>query len=111
MESVKLDFELPEVNHPYKKMSFTKTEKGKNMQTVGNLVIAIINPDYCKKDKILIGDIFFDTFRNEIRIRGMIAGEKGIGESKIKFWDDILNNRLGIEIERKYKINYGKNKI
>lgn len=111
MRSVKLDFELPEVNHPYKKMSFTKTEKGKNMQTVGNLVIAIINPDYCKKDKILIGDIFFDTFRNEIRIRGRIASEKGIGESKVRSWDDILNNRLGIEIERKYKINYSKNKI
>lgn len=78
MRSVKLDFEFPEVNHPYKKMSFRKTEKGKNMQTVGNLVIAIINPDYCKKDKILIGDIFFDTFKMKLELEEglLVSGSK-----------------------------------
>lgn len=47
MEFVNFDFYEKELNQPYKKMEFTKTEKGKVSQTIGNLVIALMNPDYC----------------------------------------------------------------
>ena len=53
MELVKLDFYEKELNQSYKKMEFIKTEKGKVSQPTGNVVIALMNPDYCEKQGVL----------------------------------------------------------
>lgn len=44
-------------------------------------------------------------------IQGKIVGEKGINPRKIRLWDDNLNNRLGLEIEEHFGINYNANKM
>ena len=57
------------------------------------------------------GQIFYDKFTNEIKIQGKIIGEKGIRPNQIRLWDDSLNNRLGLEIEKHFSLNYNTNKM
>ena len=61
--------------------------------------------------KIIDGQIFFDKFTNEIKFQGKIIGERNIKENQIRLWDDSLNNRLGLEIEKHFGINYNANKM
>lgn len=111
MKLVNLNFYEKELNQSYKKMEFTKTEKGKVSQSIGNLVIALMNPDYCRKQGVLKGQIFWDSFSNEIKLQGYLIGEKEFNKNSIRLWDDSMNNRLGLEIEKRFKINYNSNKM
>ncbi|MGO3751730.1 MAG: VapE domain-containing protein [Peptoniphilaceae bacterium] len=111
MELVNLEFYEKELNQSYKKMEFTKTEKGKVSQSIGNLVIALMNPDYWQKQGVLKGQIFWDSFSNEIKLQGYLIGEKHFNKKTIRLWDDSMNNRLGLEIEKRFKINYNSNKM
>ncbi|MGO1580127.1 MAG: VapE domain-containing protein [Peptoniphilaceae bacterium] len=111
MKLVNLNFYEKELNQSYKKMEFTKTEKGKVSQSIGNLVIALMNPYYCKKQGVFKGQIFWDNFSNEIKLQGYLIGEKGFNKNSIRLWDDAMNNRLGLEIEKRFKINYNSNKM
>lgn len=109
MNEFKLVF--PESEQSYQYMEFIETEKGGIRQIISNLNIAIMNPKYCQAKKIYQGQIFFDEFTNEIKFQGKIIGEKGIDVSQIRLWDDTLNNRLGLEIEKHFGINYNANKM
>ena len=60
MELVNLEFYEKELNQSYKKMEFTKTEKGKVSQSIGNLVIALMNPN--------LSPFGADSLRNGIAI-------------------------------------------
>lgn len=92
-------------------MEFAETEKGKIVQSIGNLVIALMNPDYCKKQGVLNGQLFWDNFSNEIKLQGYLIGEEGFNKNSIRLWDDSMNNRLGLEIEKRFRINYNSNKM
>lgn len=77
----------------------------------GNNVTVLLNPKYCKAKKIYEGQIFYAKFTNEIKFQGKIIGEKGIKQKQIRLWDDSLNKRLGLEIEKHFGLNYNANKM
>ncbi len=107
------DFKLEsqEIDQSYSHMDLQKTLKGNIKQSVGNLVTVLLNPKYSKAKKLYEGQIFYDKFTNEIKIQGKIIGEKGIRPNQIRLWDDSLNNRLGLEIEKQFDLNYNANKM
>lgn len=109
MNEFKLAF--PEIKQTYSLIDLQKTEKGYVRQITGNIVTAILNPKYCKAKKIIEGQIFYDKFTNEIKFQGCITGERNIRPNQIRLWDDSLNNRLGLEIEKHFGINYNANKM
>jgi len=109
MKDFKLEF--PEVDQSYSLMDLQKTLKGSVKQTTGNLVTVLLNPKYCRAKKLYDGQIFYDIFTNEIKIQGKIIGEKGFNPNQIRLWDDSLNNRLGLEIEKHFGLNYNTNKM
>ncbi len=109
MNEFKLHF--PEIKQTYQYMDFIETEKGEVRQIISNLNIALMNPKYCLKEKLYQGQIFYDSFTKEIKFQGKIIGEKEINPNKIRLWDDTLNNRLGLEIEKRFGINYNANKM
>lgn len=109
MTDIKLKF--PEIDQTYAFLDVQITDKGTVRQITGNIVTAILNPQYCQNQKIIDGQIFFDKFTNEIKFQGKIIGERNIKENQIRLWDDSLNNRLGLEIEKHFGINYNANKI
>lgn len=109
MKELKLKF--PELDQTYSHMAMKMTEKGQVKQIIGNIVTVILNPNYCKKKKIIEGQIFYDKFTNEIKVQGKIIGERNISPNQIRLWDDALNNRLGLEIEKHFGINYNANKM
>lgn len=109
MNEFKLHF--PEIKQTYQYMDFIETEKGEVRQIISNLNIALMNPKYCLKEKLYQGQIFYDSFTKEIKFQGKIIGEKGINPNKIRLWDDTLSNRLGLEIEKRFGINYNANKM
>lgn len=111
MKNIKLNFDDKNLDQSYKNMEFTKTEKDKVTQSIGNLVIALMNPDYCKKYELIKGQIFWDSFSNEIKFQGYLIGEKEFSKNSIRLWDDSMNNRLGLEIEKRFMINYNSNKM
>lgn len=109
MKEFKLVF--PEIDQSYSLIDLQKTVKGNVKQTTGNIVTVLLNPKYCKAKKIYEGQIFYDKFTNEIKFQGKIIGEKGIKLNQIRLWDDSLNNRLGLEIEKHFDLNYNANKM
>lgn len=109
MTDIKLKF--PEIDQTYAFLDLQTTDKGTVRQITGNIVTAILNPKYCQNQKIIDGQIFFDKFTNEIKFQGKIIGERNIKENQIRLWDDSLNNRLGLEIEKHFGINYNANKM
>jgi predicted P-loop ATPase len=109
MKDFKLEFR--EIDQSYSHMDLQKTLKGNVKQSVGNLVTVLLNPKYSKAKKLYEGQIFYDKFTNEIKIQGKIIGEKGIRPNQIRLWDDSLNNRLGLEIEKHFDLNYNANKM
>ena len=109
MKDFKLEFQ--EIDQSYSHMDLQKTLKGNVKQSVGNLVTVLLNPKYSKAKKLYEGQIFYDIFTNEIKIQGKIMGEKGIRANQIRLWDDSLNNRLGLEIEKHFDLNYNANKM
>ena len=109
MKDFKLEFQ--EIDQSYSHMDLQKTLKGNVKQSVGNLVTVLLNPKYSKAKKLYEGQIFYDKFTNEIKIQGKIIGEKGIRPNQIRLWDDSLNNRLGLEIEKHFDLNYSANKM
>ncbi len=109
MNELKLVF--PEIDQTYSYIDLQTTDKGHVRQITGNIVTAILNPKYCKKKKIIEGQIFYDKFTNEIKFQGQIIGERNIRPNQIRLWDDSLNNRLGLEIEKHFGINYNANKM
>jgi hypothetical protein len=109
MNELKLAF--PEIKQTYSLIDLQKTEKGYVKQITGNIVTIILNPKYCKAKKIIEGQIFYDKFTNEIKFQGSITGERNIKPNQIRLWDDSLNNRLGLEIEKHFGINYNTNKM
>ena len=109
MKDFKLEFQ--EIDQSYSHMDLQKTLKGNVKQSVGNLVTVLLNPKYSKAKKLYEGQIFYDKFTNEIKIQGKIIGEKGIRPNQIRLWDDSLNNRLGLEIEKHFDLNYNANKM
>lgn len=109
MREFKLVF--PEIDQSYSLIDVKKTVKGSVKQTTGNIVTVLLNPKYCKAKKIYEGQIFYDKFTNEIKFQGRIIGERDIKESQIRLWDDSLNNRLGLEIEKYFGLNYNANKM
>jgi len=109
MKDFKLEFQ--EIDQSYSHMDLQKTLKGNVKQSVGNLVTVLLNSKYSKAKKLYEGQIFYDKFTNEIKIQGKIIGEKGIRPNQIRLWDDSLNNRLGLEIEKHFDLNYNANKM
>ena len=109
MKDFKLEFQ--EIDQSYSLMDLQKTFKDNVKQSVGNLVTVLLNPKYSKAKKLYEGQIFYDKFTNEIKIQGKIIGEKGIRPNQIRLWDDSLNNRLGLEIEKHFDLNYSANKM
>lgn len=109
MKDFKLEFQ--EIDQSYSHMDLQKTLKGNIKQSVGNLVTVLLNPKYSKAKKLFEGQIFYDKFTNEIKILGKIIGEKEIRPNQIRLWDDSLNNRLGLEIEKHFDLNYNANKM
>ncbi len=109
MNEFKLVF--PESKQTYQYMDFMETEKGTVRQIVSNLNIALMNPKYCQAKRIYEGQIFFDEFTKEIKFQGKIVGEKGVHPNQIRLWDDSLTNRLGLEIEKHFGLNYNANKM
>lgn len=109
MKDFKLEFQ--EIDQSYSHMDLQKTLKRNVKQSVGNLVTVLLNPKYSKAKKLYEGQIFYDKFTNEIKIQGKIIGEKGIRPNQIRLWDDSLNNRLGLEIEKHFDLNYNANKM
>ena len=109
MKDFKLEFQ--EIDQSYSHMDLQKTLKGNVKQSVGNQVTVLLNPKYSKAKKLYEGQIFYDKFTNEIKIQGKIIGEKGIRPNQIRLWDDSLNNRLGLEIEKHFDLNYNANKM
>lgn len=109
MKEFKLVF--PEIDQSYSLIDVKKTVKGSVKQTTGNIVTVLLNPKYCKAKKIYEGQIFYDKFTNEIKFQGRIIGEREIKENQIRLWDDSLNNRLGLEIEKYFGLNYNSNKM
>ena len=63
----------------------------------------LVNPLFCKEEKIIDGTIFFDTCSMTVRFFGMLKGEKQ-KENEIRKWNDHLTNLLGVEIEREFGI-------
>jgi predicted P-loop ATPase len=109
MKDFKLEFQ--DIDQSYSLMDLQKTLKGSVKQSIGNLVTVLLNPKYSKAKKLYDGQIFYDKFTNEIKIQGKIIGEKGIRPNQIRLWDDSLNNRLGLEIEKHFSLNYNTNKM
>ena len=109
MSEFKLEF--PEISQTFAHMNLQKTNKGTVKQTTGNLVTAILNPKYCQAKKIYSGQIFYDKFTNEIKFQGKLTGEEDVNPNQIRLWDDALNNRLGLEIEKHFEINYNPNRV
>lgn len=109
MKEFKLSF--PEIDQSYSLIDLQKTVKGNVKQITGNIVTVLLNPKYCRAKKIYEGQIFYDKFTNEIKFQGKIIGEKGIKLNQIRLWDDSLNNRLGLEIEKHFGLNYNANKM
>ncbi len=109
MSEFKLHFS--ETKQTYQYMDFIETKKGGVRQIISNLNIALMNPKYCLKEKLYQGQIFYDSFAKEIKFQGKIIGEKGVNPNKIRLWDDTLNNRLGLETEKHFGINYNANKM
>lgn len=109
MSEFKLHF--PEIKQTYQYMDFIENKKGGIRQIISNLNIALMNPKYCLKEKLYQGQIFYDSFTKEIKFQGNIIGEKGVTPNRIRLWDDTLNNRLGLEIEKHFGINYNANKM
>ncbi len=109
MKEFKLVF--PEIEQTYTNMDLQKTIKGNVKQIIGNIVTVLLNPKYCKAKKIYEGQIFYDKFTNEIKFQGRIIGEREIKTNQIRLWDDSLNNRLGLEIEKYFGLNYNANKM
>ena len=103
MREFKLVF--PEIDQSYSLPILKKTVKGSVKQTTGNIVTVLLNPKYCKSKKIYEGQIFYDKFTNEIKFQGRIIGEREIKENQIRLWDESLNNRLGLEIEKYFGLN------
>ena len=58
MNEFKLTF--PELDQTYSHMAMKMTEKGQVKQIIGNIVTTILNPNYCKKKKIIEGQIIMD---------------------------------------------------
>lgn len=109
MKEFKLVF--PEIEQTYTNMDLQKTIKGNVKQITGNIVTVLLNPKYCRTKKIYEGQIFYDKFTNEIKFQGKIIGERDIKPNQIRLWDDSLNNRLGLEIEKHFGLNYNANKM
>lgn len=109
MKEFKLSF--PEIDQSYSLIDLQKTVKGNVKQITGNIVTVLLNPKYCRAKKIYEGQIFYDKFTNEIKFQGKIIGEKSIKPNQIRLWDDSLNNRLGLEIEKHFGLNYNANKM
>ena len=81
MNEIRLKF--PKIDQSYSTLDLQTTDKGVVRQITGNIVTAILNPKYCIDKKILEGQIFFDTFTNEIKFQGKIIGEKNINPNQI----------------------------
>ncbi len=86
------------------------TDKGQLKSNTTNLITVLVNPLFCKEEKIIDGTIFFDTCSMTVRLFGMLKGEKQ-KENEIRKWNDHLTNLLGVEIEREFGIKYSKNRM
>ena len=86
------------------------TDKGQLKSNTTNLITVLVNPLFCKEEKIIDGTIFFDTCSMTVRLFGMLKGEKQ-KENEIRKWNDHLTNFLGVEIEREFGIKYSKNRM
>lgn len=109
MKEFKLVF--PEIEQSYSLIDLQKTVKGNVKQITGNIVTVLLNPKYCRAKKIYEGQVFYDKFTNEIKFQGRIIGERDIKPNQVRLWDDSLNNRLGLEIEKHFGLNYNANKM
>jgi len=83
------------------------TDKGQLKSNTTNLITVLVNPLFCKEEKIIDGTIFFDTCSMTVRLFGMLKGEKQ-KENEIRKWNDHLTNLLCVEIEREFGIKYSK---
>lgn len=86
------------------------TDKGQLKSNTTNLITVLVNPLFCKEEKIIDGTIFFDTCSLTVRFFGTLKGEKQ-KENEIRKWNDHLTNLLGVEIEREFGIKYSKNRM
>ena len=102
---------FPEADKTYLNSDLKINGNGTVNQNVNNVITTILNPKYCIENNIIEGQIFRDSFTKEIKFQGKIIGEKNIKPNEIRLWDDSLNNRLGIEIEKQFGINYNSNKM
>ena len=86
------------------------TDKGQIKSNTTNIITVLINPLFCKEEKIIDGTIFFDTCSMTVRFFGTLKGDKQ-EEKEIRKWNDHLTNLLGVEIEREFGIKYSKNRM
>ena len=86
------------------------TDKGQLKSNTTNLITVLVNPLFCKEEKIIDGTVFFDTCSMTFRFFGTLKGEKQ-KENEIRKWNDHLTNLLGVEIEREFGIKYSKNRM
>ena len=86
------------------------TDRGQLKSNTTNLITVLVNPLFCKEEKVIDGTIFFDTCSMTVRFFGMLKGEKQKGK-EIRKWNDHLTNLLGVEIEREFGIKYSKNRM
>ena len=95
--------------HHLSSLQLQMNNKGNVIQSVSNLIIAILNPIYCQQSHILKGNFFFDNFTNEIKYDGFLIHDEK--EEKSRIWNDRLNNILGLEIELHFQLYYQSNKL
>ena len=100
------DDELPD----YLNRELEYTDKGQLKSNTTNIITVLVNPLFCKEEKIIDGTIFFDTCSMTVRLFGMLKREKQ-KENEIRKWNDHLTNFLGVEIEREFEIKYSKNRM
>ena len=73
------DYELSD----YLNRDLEYTDKGQIKSNTTNIITVLVNPLFCKEEKIIDGTIFFDTCSMTVRFFGMLKGEKQ-KENKIR---------------------------
>ena len=96
-----IELKFSEVPTEFSNRDFECDKHGKPYCRIVNVITALLNPKYAQKDGILQGTFFYDSFAQQIKIQGRVAGEYSISPDQIRQIDDNIINKLGVEIDRK----------
>ena len=103
-----IELKFSEVPTEFSNRDFECDKHGKPYCRIVNVITALLNPKYAQKDGILQGTFFYDSFAQQIKIQGRVAGEYSISPDQIRQIDDNIINKLGVEIERQYGVKFNK---